>query len=154
VARHIVELGIDAKIGVGAEDVVHEIGYIEVSGKEKRFNYSFATKYCSWHRPDVYPIWDSRADLYLWKLRNHEKRKPKGFRQFKHEELWKYPTFNKVVHDFKAHFKLAEFTFKEIDKFLFVEGGKLFASRENEKRSVNTTESQQETSKIIEEENA
>jgi hypothetical protein len=154
VARHVVGLNIDTNLDQGAEDLVRDIAYTTVQGKAKRFNYSFATKYCNWHRPHSYPIWDSRVDLYLWRLRNRETGKPEGFRQFKREELWRYPTFRQVVNDFKVHFRLEEFTFKQIDKFLFVEGGKLFASKENAKQSVSTTESQQNMAEMNEEENA
>lgn len=142
VARHIVGLDIDGKLALGSEDLVHKIAYTEIQGKETRFNYSFATKYCNWHQPDFFPIWDSRVDLYLWELRNRETGKPEGFRQFKHKELWRYPEFKKVVDDFKAHFRLEDFSFKLIDKFLFVEGGKLLAAKEREKQSAAAAESQ------------
>jgi len=126
VARHIIQLDIDAKLALGSVDLVHEIAYTTVQDKKKRFNYSFATKYCSWHRHDSYPIWDSRVDLYLWTLRNREVGKTEGFRGFKRKELWRYPTFKNVVDEFRAHFQLGEFDYKQIDKFLYSEGTKLF----------------------------
>ena len=131
VVRHIVDLDIDAELALGSVDLVHKIAYTTIHGKEKRFNYSFATKYCNWHRPEFYPIWDSRVDLYLWELRSRETGKPKGLRQFKRNELWRYPTFKKVVDEFKNHYHLTEFTFKQIDKFLYYEGIKLFEKAEH-----------------------
>ncbi|MGB7546695.1 MAG: hypothetical protein WBM14_03020 [Terracidiphilus sp.] len=139
VVDHIVELKIDADLGLGSEDLVHKIAYTEIQGKERRFNYSFATKYCSWHRPDSYPIWDSRADGYLWQLRNQEKGKQGGLRQFEHKELWRYPEFKKVVTEFRDHYGLQEFAFKQIDEFLWTEGSKLFERKD--KRAANASES-------------
>jgi hypothetical protein len=39
-------------------DLIERIANVEISGKRRR-NYSFATKYCNFRRPDVYPIYDS-----------------------------------------------------------------------------------------------
>jgi hypothetical protein len=147
VARHIVDLNIDTELDLHSVDLVYKIANTEEIakrlGKKKQLNYSFATKYCNWHRQDFYPIWDSRVDEYLWQLRNREKDKENGFREFKHEELWRYPEFKMVMDDFKAHFRLEDISFKMIDKFLFVEGGKLFAAKEKEKQLATTTEPQQ-----------
>ncbi|MGH9345162.1 MAG: hypothetical protein ACRD19_15555 [Terriglobia bacterium] len=127
VARHIIGLKIDDSLQLGSPEIVHKIAYIPVGNSKHQFVYSFATKYCSWHQPDLYPIWDSRVDEYLWQLRGREANRADGLRQFKRKELWKYPTFKHVVTEFRDHFRLNDFSFKEIDKFLFVEGGKLFA---------------------------
>ena len=124
VVDHILGLRIDDQLG--SEDLVDKIAKIDAKEGRKGYYYSFATKYCSWSQTDSYPIWDSRVDLYLWTLRNNEKGKQGGLRQFKRKELWSYPEFKKVVTDFRAHFRLEEFSFKQIDEFLWTEGGKLF----------------------------
>jgi hypothetical protein len=62
VARHIVGLDIDARLKQGDLDVVEQIANVPIKTKKKekkRRNYSFATKYCSFHQPDLYPIYDS-----------------------------------------------------------------------------------------------
>jgi hypothetical protein len=55
VARHIIHLDIDAKLDEGSELLVDQIANTNQLaiklGKEKQYNYSFATKYCSFHRP-------------------------------------------------------------------------------------------------------
>ena len=128
VARHIVALKIDDELEIGSPEIVAKIADVRVDKNKHQYNFSFASKYCSWHRPDSYPIYDSRVDAYLWQLRNRETGKPGGFRQFKRKELWYYPSFKQVVIDLRTHFHLdpEEFSFKAIDKFLYVEGGKLF----------------------------
>lgn len=62
---------------------IEEIATVEIRGKARR-NYSYATKCCAFHRPDLYPIYDSLVvqvlntllnalsvrdiDKYLWLL--------------------------------------------------------------------------------------
>ena len=50
IAKHIVSLNIDERLKKGDEQLVSEIGHIEIKEK-KRYFYSFATKYCSHHNP-------------------------------------------------------------------------------------------------------
>ena len=97
----------------------------EVPHKAVRFYYSFATKYCSWHNPKAYPISDSRVVEYLWHLRNHD-----YLHQFPQKDLWVYPKFKKIVEEFQASNDLGDFTFKEIDKFLFLQGAILLGRKE------------------------
>jgi hypothetical protein len=133
VARHIVGQKIDSDLDLCVPELVHRISKID-KGKKTFCHYSFATKYCSFHRPGSYPIWDSRVDEYLWQLRNQEKHTPGGFRQFKRKDLWNYPELKKIVTEFRDHYGLRSFTFKQIDAFLFLEGGKLLVAKEQEKQ--------------------
>jgi hypothetical protein len=66
-----------------------------------------------------YPIYDSRVDKYLWSLQ-----KPERFTEsrFAHDGLWDYPKFLEIMSSFHDHYGLGSFTFKEIDKFLWLEG--------------------------------
>ena len=136
IVQHIVELKIDSDLDKCLPGLVNQIASITVEEKEHRYNYSFATKYCSWHRADAYPIFDSRVGEYLWHLRNLG-----ALSQFKREVLWDYPVFKKIVVEFQETYHLSEFKFKDIDKFLWSEGGKLFAQKE--KQAESTTDSQQ-----------
>ena len=83
-------------------------------GGKRRCNYSFATKYCSWHRPGFYPIYDSRVDYVL-----RVYARQKSFSKFTQETLWNYPEFHRVVCDFRHSFGLESYSFKETDKFLY-----------------------------------
>lgn len=135
VANHIVAIGdeIDSGLEAGSPGLVLTISKIskKVNKDEKTFyNYSFATKYCSFHRPEHYPIYDSRVYEYLRRLRNRDKHIDGGFRQFKNEELWDYPLFKGIVDEFRITYGLQEFTYKEIDAFLYIEGGKFFETKE------------------------
>jgi hypothetical protein len=119
VARHIVSLKIDQALGEGDAGVVERIAVLKTDDNRERRNYSFATKYCNWHRPNSYPIYDSRVDTYLWELN-----KKKSFYIFHRQNLYyDYPKFKEIVMAFRTHFGLDDFNFKEIDKFLYVFGG-------------------------------
>jgi hypothetical protein len=65
-----------------------------------------------------------------------------GLDQFKRDLLWDYPEFRKIVAEFRDRYGLGEFTFKQIDKFLYYEGGKLLDAKEKEKQLVAAAESQ------------
>jgi hypothetical protein len=61
VAEHIVGLGIDARLAEAKVDpnLIEDVARVEITKGKPRRNYSFATKYCAFHRPDLYPIYDS-----------------------------------------------------------------------------------------------
>jgi hypothetical protein len=122
-ARHIYQSAqeIDSALAAGSPEIVDKIAKVTISstGKE-RTNYSFASKYCSWHNSASYPIWDSRVDRYLRSLRRTD------FCKFlpAHAALWgHYREFVNIMGTFRDHFKLGAFTFKDIDKFLWSYGG-------------------------------
>jgi hypothetical protein len=127
VARHIYQQAqdIDSSLAIGSckigsPEIVDRIAKVTISATgRQRANYSFATKYCSWHRPDSYPIWDDRVRRYLQSLRRTPFAtflRPKG-------NLWDhYPEFVKLMSDFRDFYRLGQFTFKDIDKFLWSAG--------------------------------
>jgi hypothetical protein len=123
VAQHICALNIDPKLAQGSLEVVDEIARITLKGKQKR-NYSFATKYCSWHRPEIYPIFDSYVERLLWAYRQQDR-----FAGYKRGETWHYPRYVEIVEQFRTRYGLSEFGFKELDKFLWQYGMEVFATR-------------------------
>jgi hypothetical protein len=123
VARHICQNAhdIDSALLAGSPEIVDRIAVIAVSGKKNRNYFAFATKYCSWHNPRCYPIYDSRVYEYLRLLR-----KQGDFAtDFDLEGHWKYPAFRDLMDAFREHYHLGSFSFKDIDKFLWMSGEKL-----------------------------
>jgi len=120
VADHIYEnrQEIDAGLNAGLPEVVDMIARVKI-GEKERVNFSFASKFCSWHRPEIYPIYDSRVDKYLWGL---QKQVSFSGVKFPHISLWVYPKFVKVMESFRTHYGLNLFTFKQIDKFIWLQG--------------------------------
>jgi hypothetical protein len=136
VARYTCELNIDRGLEEGSVSLVNKIANTEELakrlGKEKQYNYSFATKYCSFHKPEFYPIFDSRVNEYLWHIRNLG-----GLSRFKRMDLWIYSKFKKIVDEFRDRHSLQEFTYKQIDAFLHLEGGNLLALKESARGTRN-----------------
>ncbi|MGD1064164.1 MAG: hypothetical protein ABR860_12950 [Terracidiphilus sp.] len=136
VVDHIVQLGIDPALDLGSPNLVFNIAKIEIRDKV-HFNYSFATKYCNWHRPEFYPIYDSRVDEYLWHLANQEL-----IGHFDRQELKIYPRLKEIVCEFRDRYGLGDFNFKQIDKFLYYEGGKLLSAKQKGNELEVSTEPQ------------
>ena len=117
-ARHISGLGIDRSLVEGQPSTVALIARCEGLS----YNLSFASKYCSWHNPTAYPIYDHYADKCLWTYKMRC-----GFAQFHRKDLKDYASFREVVIKFRNFYKLGSFNFREIDKFLWLQGKSLDA---------------------------
>jgi hypothetical protein len=116
VSQHITNQKIDAKLKSGSPEVVEEIAHININGKIRN-HYSFATKYCHWHQPDIYPIYDSYVDQLL-----RAYNKEHNFMQFKQTDLRNYSKYKEIVDAFRRHYNLPRSNLKELDKFLWVYG--------------------------------
>lgn len=119
-AQHIWRLNIDSQLQAGSTDVVERIAPLQI-GDKVRNNYSFATKYCAWHAPDAYPIYDSRVETMLWGYRNQTQ-----FTNFRRQDLRSYKSFRDVILAFRNYFQLTDFTLREIDKFLWLAGSEYY----------------------------
>jgi hypothetical protein len=120
VARHIVELpDLDALLAAGSPNAVNLIAKVSIQGKGFWF-FSFATKYCSWHNPSAYPIFDKNVYACLRFYRKQDR-----FANFALKDLWDYPILLKAVTEFRAFYGLEQFNFKELDKFLYQHGEEL-----------------------------
>lgn len=134
VARHIVSLDIDDRLEKGDESLVtdiasgHGIKNIK-SGKEIEF-YSFATKYCSHHRPQVYPIYDRYVEELLVYLRDADQ-----FSDFRREDLRNIHVFKKTLFKLQNFYSLESFSLKEIDQYLWQYGKEKFLKAYNHEKN-------------------
>lgn len=123
VAKHILDLNIDEKLQKGDSSVVNEIAKVKINDKEKNF-YSFATKYCSHHFPNEFPIYDSFVEkvlLYYKKLDN--------FMDFTKYDLKDYKLFKNILLQFKKFYDIDEYSLKDIDRFLWQLGKEYFPKK-------------------------
>ena len=113
VAKLICELDIDPKLNQGSLDVVSRVAYDEI-GQRKR--YVFATKYCHFHRPDAYPIFDDVAASLICSYQEKD-----GFATptFTKDDLRQYPTYKDIIEKFRSHYLLTAISFRHLDKFLW-----------------------------------
>lgn len=120
-AQHILSLDIDNRLRAGDETLVNDVMQVIYDGGKKTDHYSFATKYCSFHNPNAFPIFDSYVEKIMLYYRDNE-----GFASFRNSELKHYPTFKRIVNDFRAHFGLERYTVKQIDQYLWQFGKEYF----------------------------
>jgi hypothetical protein len=119
VAKHIVSLNIDERLKKGVPELVDEIATVTIKEKVRR-NYSFATKYCSFHNPSEYPIYDGFVD----KLLNAYQRKEK-FAATDLGDLKQYRRFKIVISEFIGFYGLQNIAPKKLDSFLWLYGREL-----------------------------
>ncbi len=112
-AKHIFKLNIDERLNREDLTLVNDIAHAIIGGKS-RFFYSFATKYCSHHRPETYPIYDRYVQKVLCCLQKRDK-----FSNFKEQDLRNYDVFVKVVRDFQEKYNLQQYSVKQIDQYLW-----------------------------------
>ena len=123
VSKHILNCCIDQYLNTGCKSLVNKIALITIKGKPRNF-YSFASKYCSHHKPEIYPIYDS----YVKKMLMYFKKKDK-FDTFKKEELKKYERFLEIIHKFKQYYNLGNFSLRQIDIYLWLAGKEYFPNK-------------------------
>jgi hypothetical protein len=117
-AKHIVDLDIDQRLANKDIELVNDIAEVQVNGGETRKLYSFATKYCSHHFPEVYSMYDRYVETMLWHFKQVD-----NFHEFKKVDLKKdYKKYHTVLGKFIKFYGLQDFTLKEIDIYLWQAG--------------------------------
>ncbi|MEI0699478.1 hypothetical protein R4K92_11170 [Brachyspira intermedia] len=125
VAKHIESLNhienkpsVDERLNKGDVSLVDDIKKVTMINKnneEKERNfYSFATKYCSHHKPAYYPIYDKYVGDVLKYFREKD-----NFYKFEDDDLKEYCKLKNIITQFMKFYKLDNYTFKEIDRYLW-----------------------------------
>ncbi len=130
VAKNILRLNIDERLKQNDVSLVNDIAKVNVSGKREFNFYSFATKYCSHHNPEEFPIFDSYVGKLLISLKGQDE-----FYDFSKSDLKEYKKYKEILINFRSYYKLDKFNLKEIDKFLWQFGKELFPRKAYKKRS-------------------
>lgn len=114
VAKTIADMDIDKKLKAGELNLVNEIAD-EINSKTKcGRRYSFASKYCSFHKPEIYPIYDRDNEDLLYAYQ--KKCKLLDFK-FKRGKLKNYLDYVNIINKYKEIFSLEKFNYKQIDRF-------------------------------------
>lgn len=119
-AKHIVALKIDDAIRNNDLEIVNKIAKVKLERKTINY-YSFATKYCNHHFPNVYPIYDSFVEKMLMHFKGVD-----HFSEFHRSDLKVFSSFYRILDDFKKFYGLESFSIKEIDQYLWQAGKKYF----------------------------
>lgn len=136
-ARHIqAKSRLDDWLDSEDEEVLYNAYYYIACGSSEirsdSYNncYAFASKYCSWQRPEVFPIMDSRAKKNLYQfIKNNDitiSSNQKIDRLGK-DDFYDYKMFWQICKEFKEFVNSnyvgeKEYTIKDIDKFLWQYG--------------------------------
>lgn len=110
IAKTICTMNIDDELLAGNLNLIRDISSALKTNGHKRNEYSFLTKYCSFHNPEKFPIFDSRNEAML---------------KFYKDEFWKdsfdpkgdYKNYKNMIDEYRKTFGLEDFSYKEIDRF-------------------------------------
>ena len=130
VAKHIVSLKVDNFIKNGDLAIVNQIAEVKMNGGKIKNFYSFATKYCSHHNPEVYPIFDSYVEKMLILCKKND-----SFCTFENNDLKTYSKFREVLSNFRKFYGLESFDLKQIDKYLW-QAGKYYFPKSYKKNVI------------------
>ena len=122
-AKHILQKDIDARLEANDYSLVNEIAKISIKGKLKNF-YSFASKYCSHHKPDSYPIFDSFVEKMLLYYKSSS-----SFNGFNKSDLKNYGHFIEIIQRFQRFYMLEKYSLREIDIYLWMVGKECFPKK-------------------------
>lgn len=117
VAKNILRLNIDERLNAGDESLVDDIACVTMANGFKIRFYSFATKYCSHHQPEYFPIYDSYVEKILCHFRGLD-----NFAVFLNQDLRDYQTFKNVILQFRSFYGLDDYSVKQIDQYLWLLG--------------------------------
>ena len=120
IAIHIHKLNIDQRLSTFDPTLVNDIANITIKGKKKNL-YSFASKYCSHHFPNEYPIYDSFVEKILMCFSKKD-----NFASFKKIDLKDYQKFKNILIQFKKYYNIDEYNLKEIDRYIWQLGKEYF----------------------------
>ena len=123
VAKHILELNIDERLLNADISLVNDIANVEISGKHKFF-YSFATKYCSHHKPTEFPIYDSFVENVLLYFSKKDK-----FLKIKRADLKDYSFFKNALISFSCYYGIDNYNLKDLDRYLWQLGKEYFPKK-------------------------
>lgn len=120
VARHILDTNVDSRLEARDYSLVNDIARVTIKGKVRNF-YSFASKYCSHHKPESFPIYDSFVETMLLHYQSVNR-----FSEFKKDDIKTYQRFVEIIRGFQTYYRLGMFSLREIDIFLWLAGKEYF----------------------------
>ena len=124
---------IDKRLSKGDKSLIPEIATLSFDDK-KRYNYSFATKYCAYHQPEKFPIYDSIVAMtfasffekgllpkYKCCSRKSAVKETNTYSKAEFKEKLKEYDFFVNVYDYfmKLYDLKGYFTYREIDSYIW-----------------------------------
>lgn len=112
--EHIYALRIDSRLAANDLSLVEDIAAINIRGKQEHLLH-FASQYCNYHKPDVYPIYsEQHFALYRHYIEEHKL-------NVQPDDLKKYEVFNSVLDDVLNRFGMkGKLNYIEARKFAWL----------------------------------
>ena len=121
VARHYAQVkDLNKRLDKGDISLVDELRKVKMADGKVRDFYSLATKFCSRHNEEAFPIYDSLASEMLLGFLNRDE-----FVSFKKKDLKDYGRYVELYKAFQKHYKLEKYDFRRIDHYLWMLGKEL-----------------------------
>ena len=134
-AKHIVGLAVDKHLDTLLDrGELEAVALIRDCPNLKQYA-SFASKFCSWHHPTDYPIYDGNVRACLWSYQEQDS----FTTQFLQDDLSYYLKYVDIIKAFRTHYKLDSLTFKQLDKFMYRLGGRILKARKDLKNGAIAT---------------
>ena len=127
VAKHIVQLANDKHLDQLLDQGCLDAVFLICDCRGLRDYTCFASKFCIWHNPDAYPIYDGNVRACLGAYGKQD-----GFTKFRQGDLWYYKKLVEIVRAFRNYYELSCFNFKELDKFMYRSGEQILKSRKGQ----------------------
>jgi hypothetical protein len=124
VAKHIVQLANDKHLDQLLDQSCLDAVFLICDCPGLKDYTCFSSKFCIWHNPDAYPIYDRNVRACLGAYGKQD-----GFATFRQEDLFYYKKLVEIVRAFRNYYGLSCFNFKELDKFMYRSGEQILKSR-------------------------
>ena len=119
-AKYIADLDIDTRLKVADITLVGDIQK-DKKGSLAKKKLIFASKYCSFHMPKEYPMYDEYIEYILKYFRKKD-----NFCDFKDEDLQDYVKYKAILIDFKKYYKLGRYDFRKLTQYMWLLGKEFF----------------------------
>ena len=127
-ASNIVSLNIDHRLSTLDTQLVNEIAELGTADRNKYF-YTFATRYCNYHSPKAYPIYDKLSSeillLFFQKVKDQD---------LADNTLLDYGQYKQAMEEFSKSFQVKGLDYWELDKFLWLYGNDVIVDLNKETR--------------------
>lgn len=120
VATHIVGLAADKHLDQLLDQGSLDAVFLITACPNLREYLAFASKFCSWHNPEAYPIYDGNVRECLWSYGEQDR-----FAKFRKNDLWYYRRLVDIVKAFRNYYELTSLSLKQLDKFLWRSGDRI-----------------------------
>jgi hypothetical protein len=121
ISEYIAGLNLDRKLKDGSPEAVDLIYRCTITSLHY---FSFATKFCSWHNQMAYSMYDGNVYEALCAYRKQDKRF-----KFSDRDFANYAGFLAVIRRFMSAYDLDNRSLKDVDKFLWIVGGRVLAAK-------------------------